>query len=65
MVDMTDWGTCFQQFALSFGDVKGAYVLLSGPRDNWLSILLKVWELHWRDWTGQDVFCCLMVQVSV
>lgn len=70
-------GTCFQQFALSFGDTEGGYILLPRtrggclsallprPRGGRLSALFKVWELHWRDRAGQDAFCCSMVLVIV
>lgn len=56
-----DRGACFEQFAVSFGDVERAYVLLTGPWGGCLSTFLKVWKLHWRDRTGQDAFCYLMV----
>lgn len=62
---MVDRGARFQQFALSFGDMKGAYVLLPGPSGGRLSARLKVWELHRRDRAGQGSLCCPVVLVTV
>lgn len=62
---MVDRGTCFQQLALSFGNVEGADVLLPGHGGGRLSILLKVWELHRRDGAGQDALCCLLLRVTL
>lgn len=45
--------------------MKSAHVLLQGPSGGCLSILLKVWELHWRDWAGQDVLWCSMLLIIV
>lgn len=45
--------------------MKGTYVLLLRPRGGCFSALLKMWELHWRDRAGQDVFCNLEVLETI